>query len=200
MVKYIIALVFAFTLGASVHAQGNYEVSVGDTLRVEVLEDSSLNRTLLVTPDGRISFPLAGTLTASGQTIEQIEQALIAKLSPNFASPPTVYVAVGTIPQEVADDPLNEENPTVYLLGEVNTPGPKSIIPGTTILQLLSQSGGFTDFAATKRIQIRKRTSSGSEVLITLNFRAISRGVGLDRDVVLQEGDVILVPERRLFE
>jgi polysaccharide export outer membrane protein len=64
----------------------------------------------------------------------------------------------------------------------------------------LSQSGGFTDFAATKRIQIRKRTSSGSEVLITLNFRAISRGVGLDRDVVLQEGDVILVPERRLFE
>ena len=41
-------------------AQG-YQIRAGDTLRIEVLEDSSLNRTVLVAPDGRISMPQAGT-------------------------------------------------------------------------------------------------------------------------------------------
>jgi polysaccharide export outer membrane protein len=199
----LLVSVFAIFWAITASAQaGNYGINVGDTLNIEVLEDATLNRAVLVTPDGRISFPLAGTVRAAGQTVEQVQRALISKLTSNFASPPTIYVAVAQIPPRERLE-LEEEEPeiiTVYLLGEVNAPGPKGAEPGTSFLQLLAQSGGFTRFAATKRVQLRRREAGGKERLIKINYRALSRGANLSRDVILRDGDVILVPERKLFE
>lgn len=188
-------------VGTAAHAQGgNYLIGVGDTLNVEVLEDGNLNRNVLVTPDGRVSFPLAGTIQASGRTVGQVERALSSALAENFAAPPTVFVSVTGIPQR---EPVAEEDTAsviVYVVGEVNEPGPKAVIPGTTVLQLLSQSGGFTPFAATKRLQLRRNQSSGQQQLIKIDYRAISRGATIIDEPILREGDVLLVPERRLFE
>jgi polysaccharide export outer membrane protein len=74
------------------------------------------------------------------------------------------------------------------------------VLPGTTVLQLLSQSGGFTPFAATKRLQLRRSADDGAQRMITINYRAIARGAQIAREPTLRDGDVLLVPERRLFE
>jgi len=179
---------------------GAYRITPGDTLSIEVLEDSNLNRRVLVLPDGSISFPLAGTVRAGGRSTSQVERALIARLAPNFANEPNVFVSVVGVSPQPEDEAEEDEVLVVYMLGEVNSPGAKQVLAGTTVLQLLSQSGGFTRFAATKRIQLRRRDESGRERLYRINYRAISRGARIGSDPVLAEGDVLLVPERRLFE
>ncbi len=200
--KRLFFLICGLMLTASTtFAQGNYFVQPGDTLRIEVLEDSNLNRTVLVTPDGRFAFPFAGTLRASGRTVEQIRRSVIASIKDSFASEPTVFVSVAALrlPEE-----MEEEEPVtidVYFLGEVNTPGLVSVEPGTTFLQGLSQAGGFTNFAATKRVQLRRTDSrTGQQTVTTINYRALSEGAALSRSIRLYDGDVILIPERRLFE
>ncbi len=187
-------LLFAATMS---YAQNEYRVQPGDTLQIEVLEDSSLNRTVLVTPDGRIAFPFAGSVRASGRTVDQIRRNVIAGIQDSFAAEPTVFVSVMALnPEEDEPETIN-----VYFMGEVNTPGLREVEPGTTFLQGLSQAGGFTSFAATKRVQLRRTNHhTGEQSLSTINYKALSQGAGLSRSIILRDGDVILVPERGLFE
>lgn len=199
MTRLIVALIALFITTAAATAQGNYAIQPGDSLRVEVIEDSSLNRDVLVTPDGRISFPFAGSVTAAGRTTDQLARAITTRLEPNFANPPTVYVAVRGL-ANAADGTSSGNLMDIYLLGEVNDPGIKSVEPGLSILQFLATSEGFTKFAATKRVQVRRQVKGGGERVITVNYHALSRGAALQNNVILHDGDVILVPERRLFE
>ncbi|SDJ12318.1 polysaccharide biosynthesis/export family protein [Aliiruegeria lutimaris] len=201
IIRLFIAFVAMILTLGSASAQGNYLVKPGDTLRIEILEDTSLNRQVLVLPDGNVSFPMAGTIRASGKSTEQIARTISSKVASNFAVQPTIYVSVADVysdRMEVREQP--DELVTVYLVGEVNTPGPKEVEPGTTFLQLLSQSGGFTKFAATKRLQLRRTAADGRQSLFKVNYKAISQGAMVTSDPVLVPGDVILVPERRLFE
>lgn len=190
---------FVLLLGANLigsESRANYLIQAGDQLAVEILEDATLNRNLLVLPDGRVSFPMAGSVKVAGKTTSQVERSITSTIASNFSVTPTVFVSVvGLAPEEEEEDTV-----VVYLLGEVNAPGPKAVLPGTTLLQLLSQSGGFSKFAATKRLQLRRKDDSGRQRLYKINYRAISQGASLTSDPTLVEGDVILVPERRLFE
>jgi polysaccharide export outer membrane protein len=72
---------------------------------------------------------------------------------------------------------------------------------GTTVLQALALSGGFTRFAATKRIQLRRTDpQTGAQSVYNIDYRAIEQGASSIGGTVLADGDVIIVPERRLFE
>jgi len=159
-----------------------------------------MNRQILVLPDGNISFPLAGQIQAAGQTVGQLRGTLISRLSPNFAAPPTVFVGITAVARTAArsSGPSQIE---VFLMGEVQQPGRRQVPADTTILEFLAETGGFTKFAAKKRIQLRRTMRSGEVQTYTINYRNIERG----RDVQtatsrLQAGDIIVVPERRLFE
>lgn len=184
-------------------AQGNYQVRPGDTLQIEVLEDSSLNRSVIVLPDGRFSFPYAGTVRAGGRTLTQVEAALTSAIASNFAIEPSVFVSVANLrPREEQGEVAPPVLPTIsiFFLGEVASPGEKSVPPGTTFLQALATSGGFSNFAAEKRVQLRRTDPhTGQQTVYQINYRALANGAQ-GNSVVLSDGDVILVPERRLFE
>ncbi len=183
-------------------AQSEYRARKGDTLTIEVLEDASLNRSVQILPDGRISFPFAGTLVAAGRTVTQIEAAITAAISSNFVDAPTVFVSVQPLKREAKGNtgPAPVRTIDVYLLGEVNAPGLKAVRSGTTFLQAMAQSGGLTNFAATKRVQLRSTNSAGQPTVQTFNYKALLNGAALTQDLKLRDGDVIMVPERRLFE
>lgn len=188
-------------LAITASAQGEYRVRSGDTLQLEVLEDATLNRDVLVQPDGRISVPYAGTIQARGRTLEQIQASIRAGLAPSFAEPPTVFVAVRSIYVPDPSDLRPDATIAVYVIGEVETPGKREIVPGTTLLQFLAEMGGFTQFAATKRIQLRT-ARSGQEQTYLLNYKDIELGAGVrfGTTTIMADGDVIIVPQRRLFE
>lgn len=192
----ILALLAA--LSASVAAaQSRYAISRGDVLQVEVLEDSSLNRSVLVLPDGTISFPFVGSIPAAGRSIEQVRAALTAGIASNFAAPPNVYVSVGQLAERPARTQAEEPVIDIFTMGEIAKPGRFELPPGTTLLQALASAGGFTKFAAVKRVELRRTDpNSGTEQVYLFNYR----GGGIPGSTVLREGDVIVVPERRLFE
>lgn len=196
--KSMVLAVLAFFAAATVHAQGTFTVSPGDTLSIEVLEDPQLNREVIVLPDGTINFPFAGAVPVSGRTVGQVESTLEAAIASNFASRPNVFVTVAAIPER---EPASPSVIDVYFLGEVNTPGAQALPRGTTFLQALAAGGGLTPFAADKRVQLRRvHPRTGETQLVQINYRALTRGAALSRDIVLADGDVILVPSRGLFE
>lgn len=201
MKRFFFALLI--TLFASVAAaQTPYRALPGDTVTVEVLEDASLNRSVVILPDGSFSFPFAGSVQGAGRTGAQIEASITSAIASSFATPPTVFVTLQPKEREpVARAPAAPLTYAVFFLGEVNTPGQIEVEPGTTFLQAVAQSGGLTRFAATKRIQLRRTDpGTGQPSIILFNYKALTDGAQLDRDIQLRDGDVILVPERRLFE
>ena len=203
MLHRLFVVCLALLWAVSAAAQQGYQIKAGDQLAIEVLEDPSLNRQALVLPDGRISFPLVGSVVAGGRTTDDVRQQLSSALASNFASPPSVFVSVLALGQNGASGGSSgaRRNIEVYVIGEVGNPGMLEVRRGTTLLQMLSQTGGFTKFAATKRIQLR-RVDPQTKTYVTypFNYRAVERGAQISGSTVLSDGDVIVVPQRKLFE
>jgi len=180
-------------------AQSGYRIEPGDVLQIEVLEDPSLNRNALVLPDGRINFPLIGGVKASGRSVGTVQTAIATALAPNFATTPNVFVTINSL--AAGATAFAPKTIDVYVLGEVNNPGKVPVDHGTSLLQFLAESGGFTKFAATKRIQLRRTDrKTGKAVVYGFNYKAIENGAASASSIVLRDGDVIVVPERRLLE
>lgn len=200
MIKTGLALAFLIGAGFSNTAQAqSYKIQAGDSLQIEVLEDPSLSRSVLVLPDGQFSFPFVGEVRAAGRSVGAIKSELANGLAPNFAVAPTVHVSVGAL-AELTQTPAAEIPYGIFAMGEINSPGRLDVSrrESITILQALAQAGGFTPFAATKRIQLRRPDpKTGQEKVYTFNFET---GGGISGATKLIQGDVLFVPERKLFE
>lgn len=198
--KRLGSLVLALVLAAPVAAD-DYLVRPGDTLRVEVVEDPSMNRDVLVTPDGRIHLPFVGGVTAGGRSVDQIRAGVTTALAADFAVGPTVFVGLSSLAPsvQVRSEPVPEVTLSVFIMGEVAKPGRIEVAPGTTVLQVLATVGGFSEFAAKKRLQLR-RTNEGQPAVYALNYDAFERGQSADGQVPVADGDTLIVPARRLFE
>lgn len=176
----------------------DYKLRPGDVVQIEVLEDANLNRQAIVLPDGQISLPLAGSVQASGRSLAQVQTDIADRLSQNFATKPTVFVTLNELGARPA--PSAPRTIDVFIVGEAATPGLIKVSPGTTVLQAITQAGGLSPFAAKKRIQLRRVDKSGTEQVYRFDFDAIERGVAGGGVTKLSSGDVIVVPQRRLFE
>ena len=189
----LLALVAPFALQPALAQSAGYRIQPGAQLAITVLEDDTLNRTALVLPDGQISVPLAGSIRASGQSVESVEKVIADRLASNFAVRPNVFVSVTTVNEDGLTFPI-------YVLGRVSEPGVREVETGTNLLQAVALAGGLDRFAATKRIQLRRRGADGREQIFVFNYKAVERGAAIESMITMREGDVILVPERRLFE
>jgi len=196
MYKILCSLFISMLLATGASAQSSYRVKSGDTLQVEVVEDTNLNRQVLVLPDGSISFPLVGNIPAAGRTVDQVSAALSNGLAPNFASPPNVYVSIGALAPRVVGTAAALVTQGVFVTGEIAAAGRLDVEPGTTVLQAIAQAGGLTPFAAGKRIQLRREDN----VYRYNYYSAGSDNGSISGSTVLAPGDVIVVPQRRLFE
>ncbi|PIB26736.1 hypothetical protein BFP76_10795 [Amylibacter kogurei] len=207
MLRFISCFLISVFITTSAFAQAGYRVKAGDTLRIEILEDANLNRTVLVLPDGSINFPAVGTMRASGRTVDAITSTLTNALAPNYASTPNIYVSVDKLAPVPAPRPRVAATPkppvmtNIFVMGEVNTPGSLEVKPGITLLQAIAASGGLTRFAAEKRIELRRTDpKSKSEVIYKFNYKNPRDTNSIAGNTVLGRGDVVVVPTRRLFE
>lgn len=202
IIALLSALVIMPFMAAQSAAQESYRIKPGDVLRIEVLEDSSINRDALVLPDGRVSVPLAGTVAAAGRTLSQVRENVTQALAPNFSSGPTVFLSMASLAKAdpAASGPALKKTVPIYVMGEVANPGKVEVAKGTTMLQLLAEIGGFSRFAATQRVQLRRVGKDGNERVYNVNYKDILAGKSGIGMTVMAPGDVIIVPERRLFE
>ena len=163
-------------------APDSYKLRPGDIVAVSVWQEPGLEQLVLVRPDGGISFPLAGDLQAAGLTVGGLSLTLKEKLK-KYISDPVVTVTLQEIPGN-----------RVYILGRVNKPGDFPLVTrDITVIQALAMAGGLTPFADEKKIKVL-RTVDGTQRPIAFDYNKVRRGLSLEQNIVLQAGDVIVVP------
>ena len=159
----------------------NYVIGPQDVLDISVWKEPEVSRVVPVRPDGNISLPLLNDVQAAGLTPAQLAAQITNSLK-KYVTSPQVTVIVTTINSQ-----------RVYILGEVTRPGAFPMLPRMTVLQALSSAGGFTQFAKTKSIFIR-RMESGKEVKYMFNYKDVIGGKKPEQDILLKAGDTIVVP------
>ena len=174
MLRLVILLIAAAQAALPAAAQDAYRLLPGDQVEISVLEDPSLNRQVLVLPDGRISLPIAGTLSAAGLTPDELAGRVRRGLASAFVEPPTVTASVvGITPGATEElDPPD----VIYVVGEVQRPGVFAFETPVTVLQALALAGGPGPFAARDRIQVRRVREDGGETLEIFDYDALEDG------------------------
>ena len=157
----------------------DYRIGPQDVVQIDVWKEPEITRTIPVRPDGKISLPLLNDVQAAGLTAMQLAGNIREGLT-KFLNSPQVTVTVTQI-----------NSRRVFVTGEVGRSGALPLLPGMTALQALSSSGGFSQFAKIKGIYIL-RNESGKQTRIPYNYKAVLKGV--QEDILLQSGDVIVVP------
>ncbi len=158
-----------------------YVIGASDALAINVWKERDISQTVTVRPDGKISLPLLGDVQAAGLTPMQLAATLREGLEKYINEPQVTVVVTGT------------ESQRVYVLGEVNRPGPMSLLPKMTVLQAISSAGGPSQFANLKAIYIL-RNESGKQVRYRFNYKKVIRGLALDQNIPLRPGDAVVVP------
>ena len=159
----------------------SYKIQPGDLMEISVWREEYLEREVIVQPDGKISFPLVGTVNAAGTTVETV-QALVAQRLTQYIPDPVVTVSIKEI-----------RGNRVYVLGQVANPGQFIMNPTVDVIQALALAGGTTTFAELNEIKILRRNGDSQE-LIDFRYADIARGRNLEQNIVLQSGDVVIVP------
>jgi polysaccharide export outer membrane protein len=157
----------------------SYEIGAEDILHVHVWKEPDLTRGVQVRPDGKITLPLVGDLQAAGTTPEQLTEEIVEALA-KYINKPVVTVSVHQV--------LSRK---YYITGAVNRPGQFSLVVPTTVLEALTNAGGFGAFANTKKIRILRKDGT----TLYFNYKDVSSGKNMDQNILLQPGDFIVVPD-----
>ncbi len=183
--KLTIAALFLCVLSWPALAQdASYRLNPGDILDISVWKEEGMQRETLVLPDGMISFPLAGHLMAAGKTPQEIQESLIVRIR-EFIPDPQITVTV-----------VRTEGNKIYVVGQVNNPGEFPVSHRIDVMQALSLARGLTPFGDENDIRILRRDpATGKEQAFTFDYSAVKNGKGLETNVQLQSGDVVVVPD-----
>jgi polysaccharide export outer membrane protein len=158
-----------------------YTVNPGDILLISVWKEDDLQGEVLVRPDGYFSFPLAGEVEATGKTVDEIRRDITEQLQRYI---PDIVVTVSA--QQIGGN-------KVYVIGQVNRPGDFLVNPRVDVMQALALAGGMTPFADVNDITILRRKGH-VRMAIPFRYRDLERGKRLEQNVILQPGDVVVVP------
>jgi len=161
-----------------------YRIGVGDSLSVKVWRNPDLSVDVPVRPDGKISVPLAGDVLVGDKTPEEVSAYITEKLRTFIRDP---YVTV--IVTEMGSDAYRSR---VRVTGAINKPVSIPYRQGMTVLDMVLEAGGLTEFAVPAKATLFRR--NGESLKIELD-RILQKG-DMRTNFPLQPGDVITVPER----
>ena len=182
------------SLGLMLAAQADeslYRINGGDTLHISVYGEKDLDRDVAVEPDGGIAFPLVGNLNAKGLTLSELQKK-IAEALRNGNMLPNVTDA------EVTVSLVRSTGNSFSVIGQVKQPGTFVTDTQVDVMQALSLAGGLTPFASKSRIIVLRRDGSGAQTKLKFDYSAIEDGEKLDSNILLQGGDVVVVPQAGL--
>jgi len=160
---------------------GSYVIGPGDVLFISVWKDDGLTRTVTVLPDGMIWFPLVNAIRAEGKTLAAFKKTMEEKLE-RYVPDPVLSVSV-----EQANSML------IYIVGRVRNPGRFPVNANVDVLQALAIAAGLNEFAERDDIKIFRGKGEALEIF-NFDYDQVVGGQRLEQNIVLQKGDVIVVP------
>lgn len=169
---------------AQVRQSSSYVLQPGDLVEIKVFMEEDMDRTLRISGNGSVTYPLVGAIKIAGYTIEQAEAQVQESLRTYFKNP-----QVSMLIKEYG-------NKTVYVLGQVAKPASIEIPPekSLTILEAITSAGGFTDVAAVSKVRVL-RMQDGKQKTIDVDVTQITKQGNKAMDIALLPGDVVFVPQ-----
>ena len=163
----------------------DYIIGPEDVLEISVWRNPDLSREVMVRPDGRVSLPLIGDVTAVGRTTLELRDDIKEKLKA-YKENPTVAIIVRAI-----------NSYYFYTQGAVGNTGKIPLLSRTTLIQAITLAGGLAPDAVRSRITIFRLGGDGTapQKIVVSYDEIILRG---GRNVVLKPGDTIVVPSETM--
>jgi polysaccharide export outer membrane protein len=174
-----IAVFLILNISLLANAQ-EYLIGPDDILEITVYREDELYRKVRVSSDGYISFPLIGEVKAEGKSVSMLE-LLIEQMLRKYIKNPQVTVFI-------------REYSTITVSGEVEKPGSYPLKGELSVLEAISLAGDFTKVAARNNVKVLRR-ENGEEKVIRVRVANIRKTGDKSKDVLLQRGDIVVVPE-----
>ena len=149
-----------------------YKLGPNDRTRIIVFGQPNLTGEYVLDGNGTLAFPLIGSVPANGTTTSQLQQAIAAKLDPDYIRNPSVSVEVLT-------------RRPFFVIGEVQKPGNYPYQTDMTVLNAVAIAGGFTYRARTTQFNLKRLDSEGRMV------RVVAKP-----ETLVRPGDTVEVRER----
>jgi polysaccharide export outer membrane protein len=170
-----------------------HKLAIGDRLSFRIIEDEEEPKALFVTDSGDLEVPYIGRFPAEGKTCFQLGRELKIEFEKDYYHQATVIVAV---------DLMAKTRGRVYLVGAVRAAGPQEVPSDEvfTLSKAILRAGGFSDFSDRKNVRVTRKATRPDEQDKTfiIDVNAILEKGKTDRDIVLEPGDFIYVPERAI--
>jgi polysaccharide biosynthesis/export protein len=165
----------------------DYFIGPEDVLDITVWRNADLSKQVMVRPDGRISLPLIGDISAVGRTPAQLSEDISSKLK-EYKENPQVSIVVKEV-----------NSYAIYVLGEVVKPGKYPLKSKTTLLQAVTIASGFTATAARNKIVVfRFAKDGGGQIKVKASYDDIVLRDGSNQNIELKPGDQIVVPSETM--
>jgi protein involved in polysaccharide export with SLBB domain len=161
----------------------DYQLRPGDRIQIKFFYHGALNETLMIGPDGKISLQLIGHVLAAGLTNSQLQEVLTreyAKYLENYSITVVVTEYSGL---------------KVYVAGEVQRPGLRSLKGNMSILQGIFASGGFKVTAKHENVILVRKGPDNRPVAMVIDLGPVMSGEQLENDIYLMPSDIVYVPK-----
>lgn len=169
-----------------------YRINGGDLLHISVYGEPNLDKDVAVQPDGGVAFPLVGNLNARGMTLQELQREIANNLRESQYFP-------NLTDNEVTVSMVRATGNSVSVVGQVEQPGTFAYDTQLDVMQALSLAGGLTPFASKDDIKILRRDRTGTQTAILFDYSEVEDGENLEKNILLQGGDVVVVPQAGLF-
>jgi len=173
------------SLRSSGKFQRDYVIAAGDQLDLQVVRNPEVSRAVVVRPDGKVTVPLIGDVTAEGLTFQELTRSVTERLAMRVKDPEVYVIGV------------NVREPVAYVMGDVAAPRPVPLRQARTVAQAVSYCGGFLRTAGVRSVAVIRLDADGHMVAFE-----VSGAGGSKRDVpialhqtLLRADDIVFVPE-----
>jgi polysaccharide export outer membrane protein len=167
------------------------KLGIGDRVSFRIVEDRRDPIGLIVTESGEMEVPLIGRVVAVNKTCKELAREIKPLLEKEYFYQATVIVGLDSIGTKARGK--------VYLTGQVRTQGGMDIMPDEvlTVSKAILRAGGLADFANKRKVRlIRKKPGENATTTTIVDIAEILDKGKIDKDIVLEPGDLIVVPER----
>lgn len=175
---FLITAILILVISIPTFAQ-QYKLNVGDKISISVWRHEDLNRETIIDPDGKISYPLVGSIRAEGKTSSEFRKKLQESLSEYIIDP------------EVSVNLISYRKLTVTVMGEVRQEGTYEIRSDNKVLDVISLAGGITEEAEAENTNLQRKGKK-----MNVNLDELLKGDNSKDNYQLQDGDQIFVPEK----